>query len=153
MRILMVITINIGLILIGIACLTIVALAVFRFGEVMGLIREAIEMSSRNHLMTYDFEKGRDMLDKLIAESGTRYRIENFEYKPMEEQYMTKEQIKLMAEFMQKDVLHNITPEFEEVLGLYVNIESEEDLMKFIFSRIELYIMNYAIEVNQDLKQ
>lgn len=149
----MVITINIGLILIGIACLTIVALAVFRFGEVMGLIREAIEMSSRNHLMTYDFEKGRDMLDKLIAESGTRYRIENFEYKPMEEQYMTKEQIKLMAEFMQKDVLHNITPEFEEVLGLYVNIESEEDLMKFIFSRIELYIMNYAIEVNQDLKQ
>ena len=149
----MVITINIGLILIGIACLTIVALAVFRFGEVMGLIREAIEMSSRNHLMTYDFEKGRDMLDKLIAESGTRYRIENFEYKPMEEQYMTKEQIKLMAEFMQEDVLHNITPEFEEVLGLYVNIESEEDLMKFIFSRIELYIMNYAIEVNQDLKQ
>ena len=148
----MVITINIGLILIGIACLATVALAVFRFGEIMGLIREAIEISSRNHLMTYDFEKGRDMLDKLISESGTRYRIENFEYKPMEEQYMTKEQIKLMAEFMQKDVLHNITPEFEEVLGIYVNIESEEDLMKFIFSRIELYIMNYAIEVNQDLK-
>lgn len=148
----MVITINIGLILIGIACLAIVALAVLRFGEIMGLIREAIEISSRNHLMTYDFEKGRDMLDKLISESGTRYRIENFEYKPMEEQYMTKEQIKLMAEFMQKDVLHNITPEFEEVLGLYVNIESEEDLMKFIFSRIEIYIMNYAIEVNQDLK-
>ena len=148
----MVITINIGLILIGIACLATVALAVLRFGEIMGLIREAIEISSRNHLMTYDFEKGRDMLDKLISESGTRYRIENFEYKPMEEQYMTKEQIKLMAEFMQKDVLHNITPEFEEVLGIYVNIESEEDLMKFIFSRIELYIMNYAIEVNQDLK-
>lgn len=149
----MVITINIGVILIGIACLMIVGLAVYRFGEVMGLIREAIEISSRNHLMQYDFEKGRDMLDKLIDESGTKYRIENFEYKPMEEQYMTKEQIKLMAEFMQKDVLHNITPEFEEVLRIYVNIDSEEDLMKFIFSRIELYIMNYAIEVNQDLKQ
>lgn len=149
----MAITIDIGVCLIGIAMIMVAGLVIYISNDIINLMKERNDNNVRVALMGYDFTKARDMIDTLVSESGTKYKIDNYEYKPIEDQYMTKDQIKGMIEYIQKDVIHYITPELESLLQIYVNIESEEDLMKFIYSRVELYVMNYVIEVNRNMKQ
>lgn len=149
----MAITIDIGVCLIGIAMIMVAGLVIYISNDIINLMKERNDNNVRVALMGYDFAKARDMIDTLVSESGTKYKIDNYEYKPIEDQYMTKDQIKGMIEYIQKDVIHYITPELESLLQIYVNIESEEDLMKFIYSRVELYVMNYVIEVNRNMKQ
>lgn len=149
----MAITIDIGVCLIGIAMIMVAGLVIYISNDIINLMKERNDNNVRVALMGYDFTKARDMIDTLVSESGAKYKIDNYEYKPIEDQYMTKDQIKGMIEYIQKDVIHYITPELESLLQIYVNIESEEDLMKFIYSRVELYVMNYVIEVNRNMKQ
>lgn len=101
----------------------------------------------------YDFDKIDEKISKYIDDSGKLYKINNFEYKKPEELYLNELMMNEMIKFMIKDVRKKITPAIYSMLKLTYNVESEEELIEFLYEKIKLYVFSYSLEVNAEIEE
>ena len=101
---------------------------------------------------TLDFDKIDSRIDTYINDAGNKYKMEHFEYLEPEELYLNEELINDMIRGMIKEVRFKVTPAIIELLRLSYNIESEDDLVKFIYDRVKMYVLNYSLEVNATIE-
>ena len=96
----------------------------------------------------FDFDKIDSRISKYIEDTGEQYRMDHFEYIPSDELYLNEEMMNEMIKTMVKDVMKRITPAIMMMLQLSYNINSNDDLIEFLYGRIKLYVFNYSLKVN-----
>ena len=101
----------------------------------------------------FDFDKIDSRLDKYIDEAGMKYKLDNFEYKAPDEIYLNEEEMQKMIKKMVKDVRKKITPAVLSLIELSYNINEEVELIELLCEKIKLYVLNYSLEVNQEIEE
>lgn len=102
--------------------------------------------------MNHDFEKIDSRIDKYIDDAGKLYKMNNFEYQDIDKLYLTEDMMTKMSRVMVKDVLKKITPAIMDLLKLSYNLDTEEDLISFLYEKIKLYVLSYSLETNADIE-
>jgi len=89
-----------------------------------------------------------DILDQLIMDSVTDYRILNIDYDP--QFYMNSNEEQKMLKTVLEDVLTKLSPIILERLSLLYNKDKLEDI---IFKKVSMAILSCKVEINGNFKE
>ena len=140
-----------------IAVLFVVICAIILFSMMMKtltFISETIQrlqtLKEKEFLYNIDMseENNFKMLDAMIEDSLTRYRISYLEYN--DELYISDEDQKKMITWIMKDILQNMSPVYYDRLKYIYNKNKLEDI---ICNKVTMSVLGYTISVNGNLKK
>ena len=107
----------------------------------------SLQLESERFYYTVSYDRIEEIIDKIVNDAGTLYIINHHGYVSDDDKIINAEEIQNMAEFMFPEIMFHITPAIESMLRLSVNIDSEDDMMKYIKNKIQLYILKYSIDI------
>ena len=101
------------------------------------------ELNEINSYFILDFEKAESIINKIVSDTGDVYKVNNPNLFFFEDRKLNKEEIKNMTDYMVTEVVRKITPQIEVLIRSTINIHSEEDLLKYIRNKVQLYIIRF----------
>ena len=101
------------------------------------------ELNEINSYFVLDFEKAESIINKIVSDTGDIYKVNNPNLFFFEDRKLNKEEIKNMTDYMVTEVVRKITPQIEVLIRSIINIHSEEDLLKYIRNKVQLYIIRF----------
>lgn len=109
------------------------------------------EVQSAKVYSVTDFGAIDQHINDLVQDALDHYKIDHINHKAEDEQYVNRKEAEEMMKYMVGFVSNRITPQKEHLLKMYINIESEEDLLVYISDKVKLSVMNYMIDVNKEI--
>lgn len=101
------------------------------------------ELNEINSYFILDFEKAESIINKIVSDTGDVYKVNNPNLFFFVDRKLNKEEIKNMTDYMISEVVRKITPQVEVLIRSTINIQSEEDLLKYIRNKVQLYIIRF----------
>lgn len=124
------------------------------FLKVLTTTSEAIKkiqiLKEREFLYSIDTseEENFKMLDSLIEDSLSRYRISYLEYN--DELYISEEDQNKMITWIMRDILSNMSPVYYDRLKYIYNKSKLEDV---IYNKVTMAVLGYTISINGNMKE
>lgn len=133
------------------ACFVLTSVILIKAVNTMaGYIAKMQMIKEKDFLFNLDLsdENNFKMLDSLIEDSITRYRIMYLEYH--DEMYISDDDQKAMINWLMKDILGNISPVYYDKLRYIYNKNKLEDI---IYNKVSLAVLSYTISINGNMKE
>lgn len=106
-----------------------------------------LKLETEKFYYSIDFIAIEQMLDKMIDDQLTNYKLFNLEYD--ENLYINSELEMTIIKDVTAIVYNSITPTIKSNLSHICNTEEKTECVKFIMNRVSIHVMAYVKETNK----
>ena len=113
------------------------------------LKKEELELAKSEFYYNVVYDEKVALLDVIVQEEAEKYYVFKLGFLKEEDKYLKdSDQKKMISELINTIVKTRLTDMIISNIKLYYKIETTEDLVNVVSSKVSIYVLNLAIEMN-----